>query len=448
MQFCTLVLVSALLPFLSTGYTSIVEHVDNLPTQEFDFVVIGSGTAGNVITNHLTENPAVNVLVLEAGGFDLNTKVPGFFGRDMGSPLDWNFTANLGLATENRMGTVVRGFVLGGSSAISSMVYTRRSDDDWDHYADLTGDSGWSWDSIQQYIKKNETFTQPSDFHNISGQFDPTVHGFDGISSVTLTSYVHKFDDLVIQSSLLPDAEIPFKLNPNDGNNIGLSWGQAMILNGERSSSATSYLALQFRKRSNLHILLHAHVTRILRMEDDHETAFSGVEFTQDAGATFQVINATKEIIVSGGAIGSLNILYNSSIGDAETLTNLGILSTLDLPSVGQNYTDQGIVDYIWIVNSTDPNDFLSQDESVREGQLEQWEQNKTGPLADGALVTGCFFRLPDNASIFETVKDPSAGPNSGIRNLRVPHAGTQRVHAGDAGDAGDAGTHYPLLIM
>ncbi|KAF5328019.1 hypothetical protein D9758_018027 [Tetrapyrgos nigripes] len=416
MQFRTLVLVSALLPFLSTGYASIVEHVDDLPTQEFDFVVIGGGTAGNVIANRLTENPAVNVLVLEAGGFDendLNTKVPGFFGRDMGSPLDWNFTANLGLATDNRMGTVARGFVLGGSSAISGMVYTRGSSDDWDRYADLTGDSGWSWDSIQQYIKKNENFTQPSDFHNISGQFDPTVHGFDGISSVTLASYVHKFDNLVIQSSLLRDAEIPFKLDPNDGNNIGLSWGQATILNGERSSSATSYLALQFRKRSNLHILLHAHVTRILRTEDDHETTFSGVEFTQDAGATFQVINATKEIIVSGGAIGSPNILLNSGIGDAETLTNLGILSTLDLPSVGQNYTDQGIVDYIWIVNSTDPNDFLSQDESVREGQLEQWEQNKTGPLADGALVTGCFFRLPDNASIFETVEDPSAGPNS-----------------------------------
>ncbi|KAF5350396.1 hypothetical protein D9758_012437 [Tetrapyrgos nigripes] len=125
------------------------------------------------------------------------------------------------------------------------------------------------------------------------------------------------------------------------------------------------------------------------------------------------VINATKEIIVSGGVIGSLNILLNSGIGDAETLTNLGILSTLDLPSIGQNYTDQGIVDYIWIVNSTDPNNFLSQDKSVREGQLEQWEQNKTGPLADGALVTGCFFCLPDNASIFETVKDPSVGPNS-----------------------------------
>ncbi|KAF5353063.1 hypothetical protein D9758_008769 [Tetrapyrgos nigripes] len=416
MQFRTLVLVSAFLSFLSTGYASIVEHVDDLPTQEFDFVVIGGGTAGNVIANRLTENPAVNVLVLEAGGFDendLNTKVPGFFARNMGSLLDWNFTANLGPATDNRTGTVARGFVLGGSSAINGMVYTRGSSDDWDRYADLTDDSGWSWDSIQQYIKKNEQFTQPSDFHNVSGQFDPAVHGFDGINSVTLASYVHKFDDLAIQSSLLPDAEIAFKLDPNDGNNIGLSWGQSTILNGERSSSATSYLAPQFRKRPNLHILLHAHVTRILQTEDDCETSFSGVEFTQDAGATFQVVNATKEIVVSGGAIGSPNVLLNSGIGDAETLTNLGIPSTLDLPSVGQNYTDQALVPYIWIVNSTDPNDFLSQDEFVREGQLEQWRENRTGPLADGPGVTLCFFRLPDNASIFETVEDPSAGPNT-----------------------------------
>ncbi|KAF5350395.1 hypothetical protein D9758_012436 [Tetrapyrgos nigripes] len=122
MQFCTLVLVSALLPFLSTGYASIVEHVDDLPTQEFDFVVIGSQHVG----------------IGSCDKNDLNTKVPSFFGQDMGSPLDWNFTANLGLAMDNCMGTVVRGFVLGGSSAISGIVYTRGSSNDWDCYADLT----------------------------------------------------------------------------------------------------------------------------------------------------------------------------------------------------------------------------------------------------------------------------------------------------------------------
>ncbi|KAF5351358.1 hypothetical protein D9758_008076 [Tetrapyrgos nigripes] len=376
-------------------YATIIEHIDELSIRIFDFVVIGGGTAGNVVANRLTENPDVNVLLLEAGGYDeddLLTRVPAFNLRTMGSRLDWNFTANLGPG--NRTGPVSRGFVLGGSSAINGMVYTRGTSEDWDRYANLTGDPGWSWDSIQQYIRKNERFTLPTGHHNISGQFDPAVHGFDGINSVTLYSYLRQFDDLAIQSSMLPGAEFPFKLDPNAGTQFGMSWSQSTILNGERSSSATSYLAPHFRARRNLHILLHAHVTRILQQDGDQATSFSGVEFTQDAG-------------------GSPNILLNSGIGDASTLSDLGITSVLHLPSVGQNYTEQGLIILPWFVNSTNPNEFTSQNATIRQELMKQWLKHKTGPMADGSQITVCYFRLPDNASIFETVEDPAAGPNT-----------------------------------
>jgi choline dehydrogenase-like flavoprotein len=103
----------------------------------------------------------------------------------------------------------------------------------------------------------------------------------------------------------------------------------------------------------------------------------------------------------------------HSGIGDNQTLSKLGIQAVHHLPSVGQNYSDQPIVPLIWFVNSTDPNDFTSSNASVRDGIMNEWKKNKTGPLADGVRSTISYFRLPQNATVFKSVKDPAAGPNT-----------------------------------
>jgi len=104
----------------------------------------------------------------------------------------------------------------------------------------------------------------------------------------------------------------------------------------------------------------------------------------------------------------------NSGVGDSEHLSELGIKSLLHLPSVGQNLTEQPLLAYIWLVNSTDPRDFVGPNATaVTAGYLDQWKQTKTGPLVVGGVSTTCFIRLPDNASIFESSEDPSAGPNT-----------------------------------
>ncbi|KAF5364408.1 hypothetical protein D9758_010695 [Tetrapyrgos nigripes] len=393
--------------FVALCSSRIIEHIEDLPTRTFDFVVVGGGTAGNVIASRLTENPGISVLVLEAGGSNegvLLSMVPGFCGRTVQSAIDWNFTAQVG--QDNRTIEVPRGFILGGSSSINCMAYTRGSSEDWDRYADVTGDPGWSWDNVQPFIRKNEHFTPPVDKHNTTGQFDPAVHSFDGVNSVTLPGFTHHYDELVIQSSKLPGAELPFNLDTNSGNQLGIGWGQSTVLNGQRSSSATSYLGPTVAKRSNLHVLLHAHVTRILKASRS-QSSFTKVELTQNAGETFEIVSATKEIIISAGAIGTPNLLLNSGIGDSESLLEIGIPSTLHLPSVGQNLTEQPAVTLAWNISSPQTN-------STDAEQLEQWMKTpRSGPLVDAPLNTVGFFRLPANASIFTRFRDPSAGPHT-----------------------------------
>ncbi|KAK7473181.1 hypothetical protein VKT23_001280 [Stygiomarasmius scandens] len=406
-----LYLVLAILPMLCLGVI-----FEDLPRETYDFVIelrVG-GTAGNVIANRLSENPSISVLVLEAGGTneDIRLKIPALYYQLPGSNVDWNFTARVG--PNNRTSPCNRGFALGGSSSINWMAYTRGSSDDWDRIAALTGDSGWSWDSVQSYIRMNEHFTQPVDHHNTTGEFDPTAHGFDGINSVSLSGFRHQFEELVIQASQVEGAEFPFVLDYNAGDQLGVGWAQSTILNGSRSSSATSYLGPQFIRRPNLDVLLHAHVTRILPTTSNSKS-FHTVEFSQDGGESFQAISAIKEIVLSSGTVGTPQILMNSGIGDSHALSDLGIQPVLHLPSVGQNMTEQPAVVSAWAVEETnDDNDGTIQSNSTLLQELiQRWNENRTGQLVDPPILAFGWFRVPDNSPIFETFEDPSAGPNT-----------------------------------
>ncbi|KAJ6451406.1 glucose-methanol-choline oxidoreductase, partial [Mycena sanguinolenta] len=267
------------------------ERFEDLPVQEFDFIVVGGGTAGNVVANRLTEDADIRVLVLEAGGSDkdaFNSHVTLYGRRLQGSQYDWNYSTTPQAAPNDRALAYPRGFIIGGSSSINLMVYTRGPSEDWDHMALVTGDNRWTWNNIQPYMRKNKCFVPPADNHNITGQFNPKVHSFSGVNSVSLSGWQHSSDTRVLEAIAQSNSEFPFNEDMNSGFQLGFGWTQSTVGDGTRSSSATSYLGAKYIKRNNLFVLLHARVLRLKQTSPKlagENLAVRGLEFTQDAGS-------------------------------------------------------------------------------------------------------------------------------------------------------------------
>ncbi|KAJ7248990.1 pyranose dehydrogenase [Mycena rebaudengoi] len=409
----SIALVNDYLPRSTLCSGAILQNVADLTKLKltFDYIVV-SGTAGNVVASRLSESGVYKVLVLEAGGSDVGVlaiTVPFLCtSATPNTAQDWNYTTTPQAALNGRSLAYNRGFVLGGSSSVNFMAYTRGSKEDFDRIATASGDQGWSWNNLLPYMKKNERFVKPASLTN-PAQYSPAVHGTTGVNTVSLAGFPADIDSRVIQTTKQL-AEFPYNVDMNSGSHLGVGWLQSTIKDGERSSSSTSYLATDCIKRSNLFVLLNARATRVLQTAVGQ---IRTVEFVQDLKGQKYTLTAKKELILSGGSIGTPHILLNSGIGDTAKLAALGVQPLINLPSVGQNLSDHALASAAWRVTSTNTFEMIARNATLAGQMVGQWAQSRTGQMVATPLSQLAWLRVPDKSAIFKRFPDPTAGTNT-----------------------------------
>ncbi|CAH2259746.1 glucose dehydrogenase [FAD, quinone]-like [Pararge aegeria] len=322
--------ISSVVKFLQEG----TNQLDNEPPDqtnllsEYDFIVVGAGTAGCVVANRLTEIPEWKVLLVEAGvNENFVMDIPILANYLQFTDANWKYKTQSSnkycAGFENKQCNWPRGKVVGGSSVLNYMIYTRGSARDFDNW-EAMGNNGWGWNEVLPYYKKIENF-------NIPAHDNSQFHGHDGHLNIEHAP----FRTTKGKSWVKGAQEFGFKYNDHNGAKpAGVSFLQLSMKNGTRHSSSRAYLH-PINKRNNLHLSKISMVTKLIF--DDTKTKVIGIEF-EKRGKRYKIL-AKKEVILSAGAINSPQLLMLSGIGPRNHLESLNIPVIKDLP-VGYNLMD------------------------------------------------------------------------------------------------------------
>ncbi|HEX2529045.1 MAG TPA: choline dehydrogenase [Geminicoccus sp.] len=348
-----------------------------MPVQPvFDYVIVGAGSAGCVLAARLSEDPDVRVLLLEAGppGRTWKISMPAALTYNlMNDRYNWYYQTEPQQHMNGRVMYWPRGRVLGGSSALNAMVYIRGHAKDYDRWADAEGAAGWAYADVLPYFRKAETFSLgPDDYR-----------GGDGPLSVWRGTSTNPLFDAWMKAGV--EAGYPITSDMNGYQQEGVGRMDMTIRNGRRCSAAVAYLRPAM-SRANLTVVTNALTTRIL-VERGRAV---GVQYVENGAA--KTVRAEREVICSGGAINSPQLLMLSGIGPADQLQAMGIEPVHDLPGVGENlqdhlevYVQQACTQPVTLLNTMKPHNMVAA--GLR------WFALQTGPAASSHLEAGGFVR-------------------------------------------------------
>ncbi len=345
-----------------------------------DYVIVGAGSAGCVVANRLSKDPKVRVTLLEAGPPDRNPwiHIPVGYFKTMHNPtVDWCYKTQPDPGLNGRAIDWPRGKVLGGSSSLNGLLYVRGQPQDYDRWRQM-GNTGWGWDDVLPLFKRAENNERGADAY----------HGDAGPLSVSNMRIQRPICDAWVAAA--QTAGYPFNPDYNGAEQEGVGYFQLTTRNGRRCSAAVAYLR-PIRDRKNLTIITHAQVTRVL-MDGKRVT---GVEY-RDKRGQLQTIGANREVILSGGAINSPQILMLSGLGDPEHLKENGITPHHALPGVGRNLQDHLQARLVFKCNEPTLNDEVRSLASQARIAL-KYALFRSGPMTMAAsLATGFLKTRPD----------------------------------------------------
>ena len=342
----------------------------------FDYIVTGAGSAGAAVAARLSESSKHRVLLLEAGGKDSNPwiHIPLGFARTFIDPtVNWKFESAPQPQLGNRRLYLPRGKTLGGSSSINGMVYIRGNHADYDEWRQR-GAEGWDWDSVLPFFKKAENQERGADeFHGTGGPLNVSDHPKQ-----------FELADAVLSAA--GQAGIPRNPDFNGKIQEGCGYYQTTTSNKRRWSTAKAYLD-PARGRQNFEIRTGAHATKVL-IENDRAV---GIEYNTAVGR--KVVRARREIVVSGGAYGSPQLLLLSGLGPAEHLQAMGVPVVRDMPGVGSNLHDHFNTYLSWKCTKPITLNDLENSWPRKILAAAQYGLTRSGPMASNGIHAGLFTR-------------------------------------------------------